>query len=129
LTLNDEWPELQGLRVLAVEDEFAILLMLETMLRDLGCRLVGSAGRMADALALTQTTAAEAAVLDVNLAGHAVYPVAERLVSRRVPIVFATGYGITGVDPAWRSCAILDKPYQANDLAVALSKALKAARD
>lgn len=129
MTLSDEWPELQGLRVLAVEDEFTILLMLENMLADLGCRLVGSAGRMADALALTQTTAPEAAVLDVNLAGHSVYPVAERLVTRRVPIVFATGYGITGIDPAWRSCAILDKPYQAHDLAIALTKALKSARD
>ena len=129
MTTSDEWPELRGLKVLAVEDEFTILLMLEHMLADLGCRLVGSAGRMADALALTQTTAPDAAVLDVNLAGHSVYPVAERLASRRVPIVFATGYGIIGIEPAWRSCAILDKPYQAHDLAVALTKALKTARD
>jgi CheY-like chemotaxis protein len=127
--VSDEWPELHGLKVLAVEDEFTILLMLESMLLDLGCRLAGSAGRVADAIALAQSTAPDAAILDVNLAGEKVYPVAERLACRRVPIVFATGYGITGIEPPWRSSAILDKPYQLRDLGLALSKALKIARD
>jgi CheY-like chemotaxis protein len=127
--VSDDWTELQGLKVLAVEDEFTILLMLENMLLDLGCRLAGSAGRIADAVALAQSSAPDAAILDVNLAGEPVYPVAERLARRRVPIVFATGYGIIGIEPAWRSCAILEKPYQLHDLARALTKALKTARD
>lgn len=126
--MSDEWPELQGLKILAVEDEFTILLMLENMLTDLGCRIAGSAGRLADALALAQSSAPDAAILDVNLAGEPVYPVAEHLVRRRVPIVFATGYGVIGIEPAWRCRAILEKPYQVQDLARALATALKTAR-
>lgn len=126
--MSDDWLELQGLKVLAIEDEFTILLMLENMLADLGCQLAGSAGRVADALTLAESSAPDAAILDVNLAGVPVYPVAERLARQRVPIVFATGYGPIGVEPAWRSCAILEKPYQIQDLARALTEALKTTR-
>ena len=116
--------ELTGVRVLAVEDEATIRILLECMLEDLGCEVAGTAGAVNEALALARSSAAEVAVLDVNLQGEKVYPVAECLAQRHIPIVFASGYGTSGVEPQWRDCAILAKPYQEHDLAKALMRAL-----
>ena len=123
--MNSEERELQGVKVLAVEDEAPIRMVLEAMLEDLGCRLEGSAGRVKDALAMAQSSVAQVAVLDVNLHGEKIYPVAECLTQRHIPIVFASGYGRSGLEPAWHDFAILEKPYQVEDLAQALLYALR----
>jgi CheY-like chemotaxis protein len=115
---------LSGLRVLAVEDEFPVLLLLEEMLIELGCEIAGSASRVGEALGMLAQEVPAAAVLDVNVAGVKVYPVAQALTTLGVPIVFSTGYGEHGVDEAWRKHPILQKPYRVEDLARALLTAI-----
>jgi len=115
---------LEGLNVFVVEDEFAVLLMLEDMLSELGCNLAGTASRMTEAHKLLGETSPSVAVLDVNVAGEPVYPLAAVLASRNVPIVFSTGYGGSGMDPQWRERPILQKPYRIEDLQKALLAAV-----
>jgi len=117
---------LKGLRILLVEDEFIILVMLEDMLAELGCELAGSASRLSDALAIVPHSAIDAAVLDINLGADTVYPLAEALAAQNVPIVFSTGYGLVGISDAWKSRPILQKPYQLDQLAAALTAATAA---
>ncbi|KTQ63906.1 response regulator, partial [Aureimonas ureilytica] len=66
----------------------------------------------------------DAAILDMNIAGVKVYPVAERLRERNVPIVFATGYGLEGIEMEWRVFPVLQKPYTAEQIARALLQAI-----
>jgi CheY-like chemotaxis protein len=119
---------LEGLRVFVVEDEFAVLLLVEEMLADLGCEIAASAWRVAQALALLDRCALDVAVLDVNVAGEMVYPVAEALAARKIPIVFSTGYGVNGLSKHWRDRPILQKPYRAAELGAALRAAMHASR-
>ncbi len=107
---------LQGLRVLVVEDEAAISLLLEDMLLDFGCEVVGPAARLASALELAANEALDLAILDVNLAGEPIYPVAEALVQRQIPFVFSTGYGSAGIKDAFRDRPVLQKPFAQHDL-------------
>src|SRR5207244_2764082 len=116
--------ELKGVRVFVVEDEGAVLLLVEDILAEMGCEVTASAGRLAEATELAGRVAADVAVLDVNPAGEPVYPVAETLVARQVPVVFATGYGLSGVPESWREWPVLHKPYRKDDLAVAIAGAL-----
>ncbi len=118
--------QLKGLNVFVVEDEFAVLLMLEDMLAELGCELAGTASRMAEAHKLVgeSKTSPSVALLDVNVAGEPVYPLAEIFASKQVPIVFSTGYGGSGMDPQWRGRPILQKPYRIEDLQKALLAAI-----
>jgi CheY-like chemotaxis protein len=83
---------LSGRRVLVVEDEMIVAWLLQDMLADLGCAVVGPAARVAQALAMIDAEAIDAAVLDVNLNGQKSYPVADALAARGVPFVFSTGY-------------------------------------
>jgi CheY-like chemotaxis protein len=114
------FPDLRGLRVFVVEDEFVVLVQLEDMLTELGCDVVGSASRLGDALAMLPERVIDVAVLDINLGGAKVYPVAEILAARNVPILFSTGYGNVGVSEPWSSRPILQKPYRIDQLAEAL---------
>lgn len=92
--------QLKGLRVLVVEDEALVALQLEDMLADLGCAIIGPASRVCQALNLLSGQRVDAAVLDLNVAGELVYPVADALASRTLPYIFATGYWRRGVDRA-----------------------------
>ena len=83
---------LSGRVVLIVEDELLVAMMLEDMLRDKGCAIVGPVDRVAPALKAAREESLDADVLDVNLAGEPVYPVAKALAERKVPFVFTTGY-------------------------------------
>lgn len=110
-------PTLSGLKVFAVEDESLVAMQLEDMLFDFGCEVVGLAMRLAKAVEMAgDLPTIDFAVLDVNIGGEKIYPVAERLREREVPIVFATGYGRAGVDPQWHECPIVQKPYTAKEL-------------
>lgn len=114
------------MRVLVVEDEFAVLLLVEDMLAELGCEIAGTASRLEEAVTLARTLDFDAAVLDVNLNGQPVSPVAEIVAERGVPIVFSTGYGRSGLEPRWRDRPVLQKPYRVEELAAALKDALGA---
>ena len=108
--------ELNGLRILVVEDEAAISLLLEDMLLDFGCELVGPAARLSSALDIAARETIDLAILDVNVAGEPIYPVAEALAERGVPFVFSTGYGSAGIKDAFRDRPVLQKPFAQHDL-------------
>src|SRR3981081_2549909 len=86
---NDGLPA--GLRVLIVEDEMLLAFMLQDMLAEWGCAVVGPAGRVATALSLAGSEALDGAILDVNVAGTEVYPVARTLAARRISLLFVFG--------------------------------------
>jgi CheY-like chemotaxis protein len=118
---------LSGLRLLVVEDEAIVAMLLEDMLADLGCVVAGSAGDMPRGVAFAEddALALDAAVLDINLGGDNVFPVAERLVARGVPFIFATGYGRDGVAPAFAGIPVLSKPFDPRALEAALITVLR----
>src|SRR3546814_4989964 len=91
---------LRGLRVFLVEDEALVAMLLEHMLSDMGGVIVGQAHNVVGALTQMEQMAwsADVAILDINLAGEAVYPVADALAERGIPFLFATGYGETELD-------------------------------
>jgi PAS domain S-box-containing protein len=123
---------LAGRRVLLVEDEPLVAMDAETTLRALGCEVAGPASTLPEALRLAEAEAPrlDAAVLDVNLGGQAAFPVADLLVRRGVPVVFATGYselpgGWTG-DGGQGRTALLRKPVDGAALAAALQRLVAA---
>ena len=121
---SSEAAELADLKVFVVEDEALVALNLEDMLADLGCSGVVLAMRIEQALdTIEQGLAADVAILDVNLGGQPVFPVAERLAARGTPIVFATGYGRSGLPSEWQSRPVLQKPYTMDEVATCLRKA------
>jgi CheY-like chemotaxis protein len=107
-------------RVLLVEDEAMIAMLMEDMLGELGCDVVATVGQVEQAMAAAETAAIDLAFLDVNLRGVPVYPVAGVLRARGIPFAFVTGYGSAGVDPAYAGAPILQKPFQSRDLAAVL---------
>ena len=92
-------PELAGKRVMVVEDEMLIALLVEDMLEDAGCIVVGPFACVSDALAAAKTEVVDLALLDVNVAGEKVFPVAHALEARGVPFLLLTGYGESGAAP------------------------------
>jgi len=119
---------LQGLRVLVVEDEAAISLLLEDMLLDFGCEVIGPAARLSAALDAVEREVVDLAILDVNVAGEPIYPVAETLARKGVPFVFSTGYGSAGIKDAYRDRPVLQKPFAQHDLQQKLIDARRGAR-
>ena len=116
-----------GWRVLAVEDEFMIAMLLEDMLVELGCVVAGVAATPAQALELIASNAIDAAVLDVNLDGADSLGIAAVLRDRQIPFIFATGYGAARVPPEFASYATIQKPYRLEELAHAIGQ-LRVAR-
>jgi CheY-like chemotaxis protein len=111
---------MRPLRVLVVEDEGLVAMMLEDLLEDLGCELAGSMASVGAALAWIEAGGeADAALLDVNLGGEPVFPVAEALRARGVPFAFTTGYGETR-NPRFKDTVLLGKPIRLERLVEAL---------
>ena len=114
-----------GRRVLVVEDEAMIAMLMEDMLADLGCQVLGPAYAIGQALELvSEHEVIDVAILDVNLAGVPVFEVADVLRARRIPLVFSTGYGEGGLRKVDQGDTVLGKPFRTEDLAIALRQAL-----
>jgi CheY-like chemotaxis protein len=108
--------DLKGLRTLVVEDEGAVALLIEDMLLELGCEIAASAGEFGKASELARSANIDFAVLDLNLQGVSALPIAQILRERRIPFVFSTGYGTSGVPQDFDSYPILAKPFVMADL-------------
>jgi CheY-like chemotaxis protein len=107
---------LSSLKVLVVEDEALVSMLVEDMLTDLGCLIVGPAAEIEEALRLANSADIDAALLDVNLGGRPIFPVADALKARGVPFAFASGYGEAGLTDDHRGATVLQKPFREADL-------------
>jgi CheY-like chemotaxis protein len=114
-----------ALRILVVEDELMIRMLLEDMLGELGYTVAYAAANMDEALEAAKNADFDLAILDVNLNGEPVSPVADALVARGVPFVFATGYGEHGLPEPYRDRPTLKKPFQLEGLEQMLHSAIK----
>jgi len=112
---------LAGRRVLLVEDETLIAMLVETALEDEACTVVGPYGNLREALEAARTEVFDLAVLDINLAGELVFPVAEVLAGRGVPFLLLSGYGEAGLPRDRQHWPICAKPFSLRDLVSALS--------
>ena len=117
--------KLSGKRVLVVEDEALVSMLVEDLLRDAGATVLGPAPSVGDALRLVEAAAADggisAAVLDINLNGEHVAPLVDRLASIGVPFLFATGYG-DGRDTGGHGAApVVEKPFDTERLVAAVA--------
>lgn len=117
---------LDGLKVLVVEDEALVAMLLEDMLADHGCVVAGTAGRVSQAMEMIKDDSLqiEAAILDVNLVGEPSFPLAALLAEKGVPFVFATGYGAGGLPEAWRDRPTLQKPFSHEEVGRMLKQAV-----
>ncbi|GJD75379.1 response regulator [Methylobacterium goesingense] len=114
---------LEGRRVLLVEDESLVAMLGEDMLLDLGCE-VTVAMRLEKALALARHEAFDMAILDVNLGETVSYPIADVLFERCIPFIFATGYGTSGIAATYNAIPVMQKPYQVGQMAALLKHLL-----
>src|SRR5512141_1619276 len=103
---------LSGRRVLVVEDEMLVLIMIEDMLADLGCRSVASAATIDKALALIDAQSLDLALLDMNLNGIDSHPVAVALSARGVPFVYSTGNTGQNLKEGYSDRPVLKKPFK-----------------
>jgi CheY-like chemotaxis protein len=108
-----------------VEDEMLVAINTEDALVDLGFEIAGTATNLKRAVQLAREEALDLAVLDVNLNGEVSFPAAEILRARGIPFLFATGYGLEGIDPALADTPTLKKPYRISDLRQAIGRAAK----
>lgn len=111
------------LRVLIVEDEMTIALLMEDMILDLGHTIAGMAMRLPQALELANKADIDLAILDVNLDGRGSYPVADVLQARGIPFFFVTGYGFAGVEAPYNVHTVVKKPFETKDLQIAIAAA------
>ncbi|CAN7286931.1 response regulator [Neorhizobium tomejilense] len=112
-----------GIRVLIIEDEALVSMMLEEFLEQIGCRTMATASRLDDAISKARSLPLDMALLDVNLAGEASFPVAEILTARDIPFIFVTGYGPLGLPADMRHIPVLPKPFQMAQLVDAMRMA------
>jgi DNA-binding NtrC family response regulator len=98
------------LRVLLVEDEVIVGMMMKEVLTEIGFHVVGPFGKVSDAIEVIDREPLGAAVLDVNLRGEMIYGLADELTGRGVPLVFVTGYGPEAIDARFTNVPVLQKP-------------------
>ena len=116
-----------GGSVFLVEDEVMIRMMVADMLEELGYSVAAEAGEISEAIRLAQSAQFDLAILDVNVNGKVISPVAELIDARNIPFVFATGYGSSGLPEEYRDRPALQKPFQVETLGRMIDVALKRA--
>ncbi len=115
---------LDGLRVLVVEDEALISMLLESALEDAGCVVVGPYARLDEALEAAVSGGFDVALLDVNLGGEKVFPVAELLSGRNIPFLLMSGYGESATPPEHAGWPTFGKPFSTDDLLLRIGQLL-----
>ncbi len=113
--------------VLVVEDEVMIRMMVTDMLVDLGHSIAAEAGEIDEALRLAESADFNLAILDVNVNGKTIEPVAKVVERRKVPLLFSTGYSVDALPESFRGRPSLQKPFRIDTLQTAIDEALKAA--
>jgi two-component SAPR family response regulator len=103
--------DVTGCRVLVVEDETLIVVLIEDILGAMECKIVGPTGKLETALRLARDEAFDIAILDITVRGGKIYPVAEQLMERGIPFVLASGYGDWALPPSLRDQPRLMKPF------------------
>jgi CheY-like chemotaxis protein len=111
--------------VLLVEDETLIRMMIAGMIEELGHTVAAEAGNMTEALLLARTADFEIAVLDINVGGERIEPVADVIAGRRLPFIFASGYGAAGVPEKFSDRPTLQKPFLIEKLGKAIEEVLR----
>jgi DNA-binding response OmpR family regulator len=106
-----------GGSIFLVEDEVMIRMMVADMLGELGYNIAAEAGDVSEAVKLAQSIEFDLAILDVNVNGKVISPVADLIAARNRPFIFATGYGSSGLPPEYRDRPALQKPFQIETLA------------
>ena len=104
-------------RILIVEDEILIAMLLEDIVTDLGHHPVGPVMRLQPALAAAERGDFDFAILDINLAGRKSFPVADCLLRRGIPFIFASGYGRAGLTEDYARIPVVQKPYDPGQIA------------
>lgn len=99
-------------RILIVEDEPLIAMLVQEWLEELNCTAIGPAASVGGALKLIAGLALDGAVLDVSLGKEESFPIADELRKRGVPFVFATGYGVDGLESRFAGALVLAKPFE-----------------
>ena len=115
----------QGCSVFLVEDEVMIRMMVADMLEELGYSVAAEAGEIGEAVKLAQSADFDIAILDVNVNGKVISPVADLIKARNRPFIFATGYGSSGLPEKYRDRPALQKPFQLETLAQMIDSAMK----
>jgi DNA-binding response OmpR family regulator len=114
-----------GGSVFLVEDEVMIRMMVADMLEELGYKVAAEAGDIAEAMRLAQSTEFDFAILDVNVNGKVISPVADLIKAKGRPFIFATGYGSSGLPEQFRDRPALQKPFQIDALSRTIETALR----
>jgi CheY-like chemotaxis protein len=114
---------LEGRSILVVEDEAATSLMIESILSEVGCNVVGPAYDVAQALALAARRDIDCALLDVRLGNEFVYGAADVLSKNGIPVVFVTGYGASAIDPRFAAVPLIEKPFVQSEILQAIERA------
>ncbi len=116
-------------RVLVVEDEMTVAMLIEDMVCELRYEIAAVASRVEDAMRLLDSDSFDLAILDVHLDGKTVFPFAEALDAREIPYLFATAYGTRGIPSEFREHLVLQKPFGPVELRTALMSVAGASRD
>jgi DNA-binding NarL/FixJ family response regulator len=121
---RSEASNLSGMRVFVVEDEFLLSMQIEEELLSRGCSMIGPFSKLADAIAAAPRHQFDLALLDINLNGEMVYPLADELMRRRIPIVMVSGYGTSNIPERFRATPRVPKPYDPKVLFETIRQAL-----
>ncbi len=111
-------------RVFVVEDEQLVVMMIESMLEELGCTMSGTAHSVPEALAALETIAFDVALLDLNLSGTKVFPVADALTAKGMPFIISSGYDSSAIPENFRHVPTVPKPFRIEELDAAIRKAV-----
>ncbi|EKG38587.1 response regulator [Pseudomonas syringae] len=112
-------------KVLLVEDETMLAMLMEMMLEDLGFATAYHASTLNDGIEYARNGEYDLAILDINIIGGDSFPIAAAIADRGIPFMFCSGYGRLGIPDAWLNRRCVAKPFSAEQLSEALSELLE----